>query len=71
MLAFVYMFAGANFTLAQHGGSNVRDNYGNLIRNTSMDPAQNPQSLVNSEPIMGGSASAPSLRSGVTDRRGR
>jgi hypothetical protein len=32
------MFAGANFTLAQHGGSNVRDNHGNLIRYTGMDP---------------------------------
>jgi hypothetical protein len=71
VLAFVCMLAGANSALAQYGVSNVRDTYGNLMRNTGMNPAQNPQSHVNNEPIKGGSASAPSPRSGVTDRRGR
>jgi hypothetical protein len=71
VLAFAYMFASASSALAQYGVSNVRDNYGNLIRNTGMNPAQNPQSRVHNEPIKGGSTSAPSVKSGANNRRGR
>jgi hypothetical protein len=71
VLAIVCMFACATSALAQYGVSNVRDNYGNLMSNTGINPAQNPQGRVSNEPIKRRPVSAPSPNSGVSNRRGR
>jgi hypothetical protein len=55
--------------LAQYGVSNARDAYGNLLRKTRMNPAQNPQGRINNEPIKSRPVSAPSPNLGVSNAR--
>jgi hypothetical protein len=69
VLAVVCMSACATSALAQYGVSNARDAYGNLMRNTRMNPAQNPQGRVNNEPIKRRPVSAPSPNLGVSNAK--